>query len=55
MENNIISIKPCKKVATKHTDGSPNGWLLEGVSEPDGFTEGTTRTAYTPFFKTPHL
>ncbi len=35
----IISIKPCKKVATKHTDGTPNGWLLEVQSDRDGFTE----------------
>jgi dTDP-4-dehydrorhamnose 3,5-epimerase-like enzyme len=39
MENDIITIKPCKKVATKHTDGTSNGWLLEVQSDRDGFTE----------------
>src|SRR3989338_10825541 len=35
----IITIKPCKKVDTKHTDGVPNGWLLELQSDRDGFTD----------------
>lgn len=39
MENDIIQIKPCKKVATKHTDGTSNGWLLELQGDQDGFTE----------------
>ena len=39
MENNILQIKPCKKVVTKHLDGKPNGWLLELQSDRDGFTE----------------
>lgn len=38
MENDFIKIKPCKKVDTKHTDGTPNGWLLELQSDRDGFT-----------------
>src|SRR3989344_7249249 len=39
MAEDIISIKPCKKVETFHTDGTPNGWLLEIQSDRDGFTE----------------
>lgn len=39
MADDIIQIKPCKKVDTKHTDGKPNGWLLELQSDRDGFTD----------------
>ncbi|MEK7582824.1 MAG: cupin domain-containing protein [Patescibacteria group bacterium] len=39
MADDIIKIKPCKKVVTKHLDGTPNGWLLEVQSDRDGFTE----------------
>ena len=37
MAEDIIKIKPCKKVATTHLDGTDNGWLLEVLSERDGF------------------
>src|SRR3989344_5265220 len=46
MEKDFIKIKPCKKVATKHTDGSANGWLLEIGGDRDGFTEGIIGQAY---------
>jgi len=46
MESDFVKIKSCKKVGTKHTDGSPNGWLLEIISDRDGFTEGLTGQAY---------
>src|SRR3989344_5034170 len=42
----IISIKPCKKVDTKHTDGKPNGWLLELQSDRDGFTKNLKGSFY---------
>lgn len=46
MEKNIITIKPCKKVATKHVDGTPNGWLLEVQSDRDGFTDKLVGSVY---------
>lgn len=46
MEQPIISIKPCKKVTTKHLDGTPNGWLLEIQSDHDGFTENLVGSMY---------
>ena len=39
MAEDIIHIKPCKRVDTFHTDGTPNGWLLEVQSDRDGFTK----------------
>ena len=46
MAEDIISIKPCKKVDTKHTDGVPNGWLLELQSDRDGFTKNLKGSFY---------
>src|SRR3989338_5558272 len=46
MKKNIITIKTCKEVATKHVDGSPNGWLLELQSDKDGFTENLRGSFY---------
>jgi len=43
---NIIQVKPCKKVATRHTDGTPNGWLLEVQSEHDGFADALRGQIY---------
>ena len=46
MEEPIISIKPCKKVETKHTDSTSNGWLLEVQSDRDGFTDKLIGNVY---------
>ena len=46
MAENFIKIKPCKKVVTKHTDSSINGWLLEVQSDRDGFTEKLQGSMY---------
>ena len=42
----IITVKPCKKVDTFHTDGTPNGWLLEVQSDRDGFTDKLVGSFY---------
>ncbi len=39
MRNNIIKIKPCKKVITFDSRGNKKGWLLEIVSDRDKFTK----------------
>lgn len=39
MRKNIAKIKPCKFVKTFDSNGRPNGWLLELVSDKDGFTK----------------
>lgn len=36
---NLVKIKPCKKVETRNQKGKPNGWLLEVMSDRDGFTK----------------
>src|SRR3989344_6620503 len=46
MAEPIITVKPCKKVDTKHTDGTPNGWLLEVQSDRDGFTDKLVGNVY---------
>ena len=46
MAEDIIKIKPCKKVVTKHLDGIPNGWLLEVQSERDGFAKDIRGQVY---------
>ncbi len=46
MEKNIVTTKPCKKIVTKDTDGAENGWMLEVISDRDGFTSGLTGQAY---------
>lgn len=46
MEQDIITIKPCKKIITKHLDGVPNGWLLEVLSDRDGFAEDLKGQVY---------
>lgn len=38
MEKNI-RVKNCKRVDTRDTSGVSNGWILELVSDQDGFTE----------------
>ena len=38
MEKNI-QIKDCKKIETRDAYGQPNGWVLEIVSDGDGFTQ----------------
>ena len=42
----IINIKPCKKVVTKHIDGTLNGWLLEVQSDRDGVTKNLVGNIY---------
>ena len=42
----IIQTKPCKKIATKHTDGTSNGWILELQSDKDGFTDKLVGSLY---------
>lgn len=34
-----IKIKPCKKIETFNSKKEPNGWLLELISDRDGFTK----------------
>lgn len=46
MEKNFVQVKPCKQITTKHTNGSPNGWLLEVQSDRDGFTEQLVGSLY---------
>ena len=46
MAEDIIKIKPCKKVATTHLDGTDNGWLLEVLSDRDGFADSLKGQIY---------
>lgn len=39
MKKDLIQIKPCKRVETKNQKGTPNGWLLEVISDKDRFTK----------------
>lgn len=41
-----IKIKPCKKVGTFDSKKEPNGWLLELISDSDGFTKWLRGQAY---------
>lgn len=42
----IVETKPAKRVDTKDASGVPNGFLLELVSELDGFTQGIKGQMY---------
>lgn len=47
MEKDFIKIKPCKKVPTLTIDKKKeNGWLLEIVSDRDGFTKNLKGQLY---------
>lgn len=41
-----VKIKPCKKVETVGINNKPNGWLLEIVSDRDGFTKRLNGQVY---------
>jgi len=46
MEEDFVKIKPCKKVDTLSTEKKPNGWLIEIVSDKDGFTKNLKGQLY---------
>ncbi len=47
MSKDFIKIKPCKKVDTRSLDQkSVNGWLLEIMSDKDGFTKNINGQVY---------
>ena len=46
MEKDKIKIKSCKKIDTFDANKKQNGWLLELVSDKDGFTKHVQGQAY---------
>ncbi len=47
MKQNIVKIKPCKKIVTfDPKTKKPNGWLLEVVSDTDHFTKHLSGQMY---------
>ena len=46
MEKDIIKIKPCKKIETFDAEKKKNSWLLELISDRDGFTKHIQGQAY---------
>ncbi|MFH1769761.1 MAG: hypothetical protein ABH833_03800 [Parcubacteria group bacterium] len=46
MSKEVIKIKESKKVDTKGVDGKLNGFVLEVLSEDDGFAEGLKGQVY---------
>lgn len=46
MEKDNIQIKKCKRIDTRDTNNDANGWLLEIISDKEGFCESFNGQAY---------
>lgn len=46
MEKDFVKIKPCKKVDTLSAEKKPSGWLVEIISDKDGFAKNLNGQVY---------